>query len=848
MNSGCYCTNRYKYSLQLFAIIPLNCLLLLIINIAMKKCRTYVATVTILLLLLESIKGNAVVVFVNGSVTASGNGSSWAAGYKTLHEALVAQNANSAITEIWIKAGTYYPTALPITHSNGIGGSREYAFALRRNLAIYGGFAGTETTVNQRVPGNATILSGDIGVPGDSSDNCLHVVIAVGCRSTTKLDGVTITGGNANGGLGYSVFGIAVNSRSGGGFYSDSSTCILSNCILSNNRAVQVGGGMFADSSYLTITNCTFSGNSGGQRGGGIFNRWSSHSMVRCVFTDNIAIAGGGMYDSISSPNLLNCVFENNITGSIYLNEGGGLYNVSSSPHLTNCVFSKNTAYLGGGAENVSSAPVFTNCTFAANNATQGGAAMNAYSATVMQNCILWNNIAYYGPSIYDINSSPAVTYSDVGGGYAGEGNVIIDPGFTDVTNPSGIDGIWGTADDGLALRSCSPLINTGTTPPAAVSDDILGNARTNAYDMGAYELLGNLTTGPLTATNYGIAIYQSAGTTTYGDCNSLIATILANGNSPLSGHVTSKVFVQSSAPSFSGQPFIRRYYQITPDTRPTTATASITLYFSQADFDNYNANRGIYPLLPINSADTMNYKANLRITQQHGSSSTGSPGSYTGWAGSDPANVLIIPTTVTYNNMLSRWEVIFPVTGFSGFFAHTGTAVPLPVTLLTFTGVNAGEHNRLNWTTAGEDEISGYIVERSANGSDFKTIGEVNAKGKNSTYNFYDNIQLKGISYYRLNMGLITGAQAYSSVVAVNSNNIGGSVTIWPIPAIEYIIISNTNKSLNNTIATIMDMQGSVMSRFIMAENQVVDISKWKSGIYTLKLANGETTKIIRQ
>jgi len=51
---------------------------------------------------------------------------------------------------------------------------------MKNGVAIYGGFSGNETSFNQRTNynyglENETILSGDIGTPGNFSDDCYHI-------------------------------------------------------------------------------------------------------------------------------------------------------------------------------------------------------------------------------------------------------------------------------------------------------------------------------------------------------------------------------------------------------------------------------------------------------------------------------------------------------------------------------------------------------------------------------------------------------------------------------------------------------------------------------------------------
>ncbi|MEJ7677502.1 MAG: hypothetical protein WKG06_06445 [Segetibacter sp.] len=84
-------------------------------------------------------------------------------------------------------------------------------FQLKTGVALYGGFAGTETMLNERnVTVNVTTLSGEIQQDNDISNNALHVVQSSSFDSTAVLDGFTVTGGNANGGL---------EDNSGGGMY-----------------------------------------------------------------------------------------------------------------------------------------------------------------------------------------------------------------------------------------------------------------------------------------------------------------------------------------------------------------------------------------------------------------------------------------------------------------------------------------------------------------------------------------------------------------------------------------------------------------------------------------------------
>src|SRR5262249_14970416 len=106
------------------------------------------------------------IIYVKASATGANDGSNWTNAYTSLQSALsVASNG----AEIWVATGTYLPTS---------GTDRSASFTLKSGVAVYGGFAGTETLLSQRNwATNVAILSGDIATTGTSSDNSYHVVI-----------------------------------------------------------------------------------------------------------------------------------------------------------------------------------------------------------------------------------------------------------------------------------------------------------------------------------------------------------------------------------------------------------------------------------------------------------------------------------------------------------------------------------------------------------------------------------------------------------------------------------------------------------------------------------------------
>lgn len=119
------------------------------------------------------------IVYVDGSLaTGANDGTSWSDAFQGrlgLQSALA--NLPSGDVQVWVAEGTYAP--------GPAGGSRDSHFDMRDNTAIYGGFAGGETLLDQRDPAvHITILTGDLNdddTPGQiywngQADNATNVV------------------------------------------------------------------------------------------------------------------------------------------------------------------------------------------------------------------------------------------------------------------------------------------------------------------------------------------------------------------------------------------------------------------------------------------------------------------------------------------------------------------------------------------------------------------------------------------------------------------------------------------------------------------------------------------------
>jgi hypothetical protein len=139
-------------------------------------------------------------------------------------------------------------------------------------------------------------------------------------------------------------------------------------------------------------------------------------------------------------------------------------------------------------------------------------------------------------------------------------------------------------------------------------------------------------------------------------------------------------------------------------------------------------------------------------------------------WLPLDPlgtADIASNNVTVT-----SQSEVLL---GRSKWWALVDESMPLPISLLTFTGECLNETIKIKWVTALEINNDYFNVERSADGINFTSISRINGAGNSTTtlkYSTIDFSPLKGWSYYRLKQTDLDGTKTTSKVIVVGECN----------------------------------------------------------------------------
>lgn len=432
--------------------------------------------------------------------------------------------------QLWVAQGTYLPTT---------GTDKSATFLLRPGIALYGGFAGNETSLDQRVTWqNRTYLSGDIGEPFYGDSFSYHVVTALGTDGGTLLDGLTITRGKATGegtaGRGGGVYCegcslelhdvnlegnvaqyIEAGQGEGGGIYLSNGSLVLEDVMFYANFAYDNGGGMLAYQSDVQLTNVMFHSNSSNGFGGGLYSVESRLAQTGGSYISNASHYGGAMAFRLGEPAVSRVTFLANHAYEL----GGGLYSITSSPVVDSALFLDNLAELNGGAiSNRGGSLTVSNSIFSENtspaaavlqNTEAGVLALNYLTVTgnesgdgggvirsdlagslAVESSILWGNLP---AGVSPIDPLPGgalrIAGSLVEGGCPDEAACVHviegDPLL-------GSSGSWGGDTTSIPLLPGSPAIDSGNcVPPVSVDQRGIARPQGDGCDMGAFESRG---------------------------------------------------------------------------------------------------------------------------------------------------------------------------------------------------------------------------------------------------------------------------------------------------------------------------------------------------------------------
>ncbi|MGD8451883.1 MAG: right-handed parallel beta-helix repeat-containing protein [Phycisphaerae bacterium] len=397
---------------------------------------------------------------------------------------------------------------------------------------------GCPTVNNCTITNNDAGFGGGIGCTNQSCPTVNNCTIA----ANTGGGGVY---GEARSELTLSHTSITGNTSADGGGVCSAGFCtfVLDHCDITHNTALGEGGGIGYVDGWLECTDCVITDNTTGGRGGAIFYGFTDTVILnRCTIARNTASEGGGVYGFEGNLTLNQCAITDNtaldgpcggigtdsgstgvltdctISQNTAAGDGGGVYwSAGGSATLLRCTINGNTAYRGAGAYGRGSAATLADCTVTSNTAEAEGGALECNASPfwpahfALMRCTLFGNSAAQGavlacdgqhPSDVSFSNSILrsegtaiwnndgstinITYSDINGGWPGDGNIDEDPLFVD------------PASGDFHLSPDSPCIDAGDPAfvPAPGESDLDGQYRlwdgdgngVAIVDMGADE------------------------------------------------------------------------------------------------------------------------------------------------------------------------------------------------------------------------------------------------------------------------------------------------------------------------------------------------------------------------
>jgi hypothetical protein len=171
---------------------------------------------------------------------------------------------------------------------------------------------------------------------------------------------------------------------------------------------------------------------------------------------------------------------------------------------------------------------------------------------------------------------------------------------------------------------------------------------------------------------------------------------------------------------------------------------------------------------------------------------------------------------------------------------------ITLPVSLATFDGKLYQSSVKLNWTTESEQNTKQFMVQRSADGSNWKDLGTVAAAGNSDMkkeYHFTDANPVQGNNFYRLLTQDIDGKFSISRVITIALN--GVQISWYPNPVNDEITIRSAKEEQGRI--TIFNTNGQAVKTSLIQGHQTrINVAELPRGIYIVQMPRGHQTRQI--
>lgn len=811
-----------------------------------------------------SVKGQVFVTQNGGSTTK--DGSSWATAYDNNQLQQAINEASTAtIKQVWVGQGTFKPTE-NLSSSGRLSDEsaateRDQAFILKQGVEIYGGFAGTETAIADRLKKAdgtmqySSVLSGDLN-DNNTADNgdSYHVVASREKVEDAILDGFTIEGGYADGALSVIENGVAIRQDQGGAIATmgDNSGVTFRNLIIRNNYASWFGGAVYieltGDDNTASFDNVQFLNNISDKRGGAIHAEVMSGAPIlnidNAVFTGSSGAGttagdgGGAIFyngSGTAAMNLSNSTFDGNVHpqygGALRLN--GGIVNITSTVFRNG----EGGARAGGIYSTSSTIVNISKSKFISNSSSAAAGHYYAFSGTLNVDNTLFENgttgASNAGGAVYLSSTSSA--------------------SFTKCIFKNNTSG-----STGGAIHSVARALDIGNTKFYSNTANTTGGALylTTAAEEDADIRIWNSVfynnisrTESAAAASGGGAVYQTRPVQSDPDKHKPVSMVTAVNNTfyankSINGNAAAWVFNSAADVRFNlynnifyqnlssydeatgtgEESDIRRATASQQNHRNNIFTSALTTAGSRTVANTYllsdPAETLFYSLDPEDKGFL--FPARPPASSEHGFGlDKGDKSLYT-----DNIADVNADKDLAGSSRLAGDEI-----DLGAYESSTELYEILPVVINSFDANASNGVVSLTWKTEAEDNLKGYEIERSVDGRIFVSVAKIAANGS-SVYRTQDENPVMGDNFYRLKMTDLDGtSRYYGKTVKVKVNADSKSVNVFPNPV-----------SANSLKVSLQGMgQGEYNYRLTNVSGAVVQQGKmnYTGGITTIPLNN---------
>lgn len=176
--------------------------------------------------------------------------------------------------------------------------------------------------------------------------------------------------------------------------------------------------------------------------------------------------------------------------------------------------------------------------------------------------------------------------------------------------------------------------------------------------------------------------------------------------------------------------------------------------------------------------------------------------------------------------------------------FGFSSTAIVLPVKFSSFFATKNGQNVNLNWSTEIESDNSHFNVEKSVDGSNWKSIAMVMGNGNSSTtksYSYTDKNVQPSVVYYRLSQVDVNGNATYTSVKVIRSNEESNSTTVYATSK-QSIAVDFNKQISNNMVIRVFNTGGQIVAELKIQSSSYrvnVPVANAATGIYVVQVSD---------